>query len=430
MYLFKNYQVRSVLVGERPHPFADYERLNQYWSSLGYGTWIFDPTKTFAMLDVIRENGHLDFHAELNELLWFGGVVSYGNILRETYAIIYSWIDEKDLPDLEGIAEDDDGVTFRNVVTKSLRIVRAQHTQEVIARLYNDLDSAKLIMRSRGMTAYFSQLNKIRIDMRKQGELVSEAYLLRRTYLAIAGKHKKLDESVAELRRVAGVSGVPTKFAHASDHLVDTFDFEIPDSAKTETTSEPNVPVNSATTEPPKRERDALAATANDDQPSTKRKRKTFPKGSCKNCPNSTSHTTPYCYKTRRRKMGLPKGWSWCTKHKFGTHYDHTCRRHAPNYPNAPKINCADVANEDDSALSASTIAAQVASLIGMNGNSSKAIKVTPPESANFQLARNASANIATDGPPASVSQIMGKILGMNKLDRQLLTSRLAKAGL
>ena len=259
MYLFKNYQVRSVLVGERPHPFADYPRLKQYWSALGYGSWQFDPTKTFATLDVIRENGHLDFHQELTELLWFGGVVSYGNTMRETYATIYSWIGESDLPDLEGIAEDDDGVTFRNVVQQSLRIVRVQHTQEVVARLYNDLDSAKLIMRTRGMTAYFSKINKIRNDMRKQGEIVSEAYLLRRTYLAVAGKHKKLDESVAELHRVSGVSGVPTTYSHAADHLTDTFDFEIPDSDKTETVPDTNnVSANAAHADsaPPKRARD------------------------------------------------------------------------------------------------------------------------------------------------------------------------------
>ena len=146
MYLFRNFQVRSVLVGERTHPFADYARLNQYWTQLGYPNWNFDSTKTFAMLDIIKLNGHTDFHRELVDLLWFGGVVSYGNIMRETYAIIYSWIAEDDLPDLDGLCEEDDGPSFRNVVIKSLRIVRAHHTQEIITRLYNDLDSAKFVM--------------------------------------------------------------------------------------------------------------------------------------------------------------------------------------------------------------------------------------------------------------------------------------------
>ena len=155
MYLFRNFQVRSVLVGERLHPFGDYARLKQYWTQLGYPTWEFDSTKTFAMLDVIKSNGHLDFHRELNELLWFGGVLSYGNIMRETYAIIYSWVDESDLPDLDGIAEEDDGPSFRDVVIQSLRIVRVHHTQEIIARLYNEMDAAKLVMRPRGMSAYY-----------------------------------------------------------------------------------------------------------------------------------------------------------------------------------------------------------------------------------------------------------------------------------
>lgn len=116
MYLFKNYQVVSVLVGEHPHPFVNYPRLKQYWKPLGYDAWEFDPTKTCDMFDVIRENGHDDFHRELTEILWFGGVVSYDNLIRETYTTIYSWINESDLPDLEDITEDDDGVTFRKVV--------------------------------------------------------------------------------------------------------------------------------------------------------------------------------------------------------------------------------------------------------------------------------------------------------------------------
>ena len=125
-------------------------------------------------------------------------------------------------------------------------------------------------------------------------------------------------------------------------------------------------------------------------------------------------------------------GKEWCTTHKFGTHYDHMCRRHAPNYPNAPKIVRVDVAKTEPT----SEIAARVASLLGIPASQKSGVKqpnsvrITPAESSNFQMARNASANIATDGPPASISHIMNKILSMNKLDRQLLTSRLAKTGL
>ena len=90
MYLFKNYQVRAVLTGERQHPFSDYPRLNEYWANLGYQDYNFSTDTTFDTLDAIRENGDIDFHHELQELLWFGDVLSYGNILRETYAIIYS----------------------------------------------------------------------------------------------------------------------------------------------------------------------------------------------------------------------------------------------------------------------------------------------------------------------------------------------------
>ena len=44
MFLFQNFQVRAALVGERPHPFAVYARLKQYWADMGDADWEFDPT--------------------------------------------------------------------------------------------------------------------------------------------------------------------------------------------------------------------------------------------------------------------------------------------------------------------------------------------------------------------------------------------------
>ena len=146
MFLFSNFQVRSILVGDRPHPFSGYERLSQYWIHQGQGDWVFDTTKTFAMMQEIFDNGHTHFHQELYELLWFGGVLSYGNIMRETYAILYAWIKPQDLPDVDGLCEVDDGVSFRKVIISSLRLVRTNHTQELISREYAKLEKATIIM--------------------------------------------------------------------------------------------------------------------------------------------------------------------------------------------------------------------------------------------------------------------------------------------
>ena len=96
MFLFSNFQVRAVLVGERPHPFSNYERLKQFWAVHGIKDWSFDTTTTFSMLKTIKDKGCDDFHDELTELLWFGGVLSYGNIMCEVYAKLYAWIDPLD----------------------------------------------------------------------------------------------------------------------------------------------------------------------------------------------------------------------------------------------------------------------------------------------------------------------------------------------
>ena len=69
MYLFTNFQVRAILVGDRPHPFSGYVRLTEYYKQLGQHDWTFDTATTFATLQEIRENGHTDFYMELCELL-------------------------------------------------------------------------------------------------------------------------------------------------------------------------------------------------------------------------------------------------------------------------------------------------------------------------------------------------------------------------
>ena len=80
------------------------------------------------------------------ELLWFGGVLSYGNIMRETYSIMYDWINPTDMIALEGLCEEDDGPSFRQVIISSLRIIRVNHTQTIISSYYDELDALRLVM--------------------------------------------------------------------------------------------------------------------------------------------------------------------------------------------------------------------------------------------------------------------------------------------
>ena len=54
MFLFSNFQVRAVLVGDRPHPFSNYERLEQFWATHGIRDWSFDTTTTFPCLNPLR----------------------------------------------------------------------------------------------------------------------------------------------------------------------------------------------------------------------------------------------------------------------------------------------------------------------------------------------------------------------------------------
>ena len=78
MYLFQNFQARAVLVGHREHPFSSYPRLSKYFSTTDNNpNWSFNTENTFAVMNKVKANGHLPFYRELNDLLWFGDILSY-----------------------------------------------------------------------------------------------------------------------------------------------------------------------------------------------------------------------------------------------------------------------------------------------------------------------------------------------------------------
>ena len=430
MFLNRNYLVRSVINGTTPHPFSVYDRLNDYWTALGMPNKVFNTTETFATLESIKEKGHEAFHAELIELLWFGGVVSYGNIMAEVYAIIYGWIDPDDLPEIEGLCELNDGITFRNEVIKSLHVVRVNHKQQIINNLYSKLDNVQLVMRNGGMHGFFAKLRKARLKLNKAGEMVSEAYLLRRVIMATSNKHNKIDEVIAELRRKAGTSGTPTTFTQMQDALTDTFDFEVPEDAKIE--KPPKVLANSANSDIRRRPK-----VGDDEQPKKrgKWKRPVFPKGSCTRCPEATDHTTKRCWLNVRDRKGLPPGFQWCLLHTKGIHYEHQCKRHAPNYPPVPTppisgaiAACQQPTPEQlrDQLLTMLSKAVPLGHTNGITVTNADGTTHTP--NADFRKARDVPTNAATNGP--QVDQILSNIIGLNPNLRAELQNKLAEAGL
>ena len=84
------------------------------------------------------------------------------------------------------------------------------------------------------MTAFFNQLRRAKLELKEEGEDVSDAYLLRAAWNKIRGKHDKLDDAISKLRTQAGVTGIPTTLVQARNVLEDIFDFEVPMSVKTE----------------------------------------------------------------------------------------------------------------------------------------------------------------------------------------------------
>ena len=79
MDMYFNFQVRSWIVGVRPHPFSSYARLKEYFQARGQQDFQFDTTKTFATLEIVKQNDDVDFHHDLLELLC-GSVVSRATV--------------------------------------------------------------------------------------------------------------------------------------------------------------------------------------------------------------------------------------------------------------------------------------------------------------------------------------------------------------
>ena len=424
MFLNRNFLVRSALSGVTPHPFSNYERLNQCWAATGSRRTNFNPEETFATLNEIKTNGHLAFFQELNELLWFGGILSYGNIMAEVYTFIYDWIKPVDLPEVEGLCEAHDGITFHKVITKSLQLVRPQHKQQIIDNWYDELDEVQLIMRPGGMAGYFAKVKTFKMKLKDAGETITDAYMIRRATKALHHKHTKLAEALATMRTLAGRSGQPTTFTNFQDFLTDTFDFEIPAKDKKEVLAD--VPANAANAGDPLKRRNPGE---NDDSPHKKRKRytrKVFPKGSCDNHPEATDHTTKRCWITIRNQKGLPKGFQWCLFHDKGVHYEHLCKRHAPNFPPVP-TSCPIVgAAATTTTITPEQLKDQLLALLAKT--KTNGITVTRDNQQSFRTARNIPTNVATNGPP--VDQIAQMIINLEPNLRDLLQQKLAQEGL
>ena len=164
----------------------------------------------------------------------------------------------------------------------------------------------------------------------------------------------------------------------AKAKLTDAYRYDVPDSEKTEkppaavsANFTPALPGSNKPPTVPKRKRE--------DGPPTKRKRRSFPRGSCKNCPDSTTHTTKFCYKDKRLQKGLPISEQWCTVHTESAHWDSECRRHPHNRKKRKHFNKA--------ALVQAEVTKQITALIGSTEAPRVSItKKFPPRSARLLL--------------------------------------------
>ena len=321
----------------RPHPFYYYAPLKEFASAHGRINFVFDNSKTLATLKWVQTISP-DFERSLRLVYNFGGVLSYSNISERIYHVVYGWLNHStvggDVHLLAGIDASDgvfDGVTLLRVVLDSLQIVRNKDVTLQAQRFSKMISTSVFIMRPGGMQAYLGDVDQHRIALVNIKQPLSDAEILGRIITTLSGKHEQIDTTFREMRIAARKTGVETTFAAAKQQLIDCFRYDVPANVKTEKPPK-LVPSNFTPT---------YGATNGDNhkrkpggqqkRPFRKRQRPSFPKGSCPNCPDSTTHTSKFCFKEKRKEKGLSAGEIWCEAHSEGVHWDSECSRHPGN---------------------------------------------------------------------------------------------------
>ena len=269
------------------------ENARRLWARYEVGVWnflltLFDAKSEDAIVERAGKTCALDYVLSPKPVI-------VNNILVivkvQISTILYNWIKPNDLPDVDGMCEKHDGITFHKIIVKSLRVVRSSHTQQIIDNLYEKLDNVQLIMWPGGMTGYFAKQKKYKNRLKAIGEKVTDAYLIRWYTISFKENHVKLESALSKLRQEAGSSGKRTPFQKFKDVLSDTFDFEIPDSDKNE--DPPTIPTNYAGD--PNKKRGHPNGSEGRQKKRKRWERPVFPKGSCKHHPEATDHTTERC---------------------------------------------------------------------------------------------------------------------------------------
>ena len=174
------------------------------------------------------------------------------------------------------------------------------------------------------MQAYLGEIDRHRIALINIDRPLTDAEILGRVQSTLTGRHSQIDKCFHDMRIESSKTGIETTFTVAKTQLIDTYRYDVPDSAKTEKKKPTHIDAN-------------LLKNADDGNNNNsprrrpQRRRHTFKKGSCKHHPDATDHTTSHCYLEIRAKKGLPAGEKWCDVHARGTHYDSECRRHPGN---------------------------------------------------------------------------------------------------
>ena len=333
-YLRSSTYVRDVIDWDpRPHPFYQFQPLTAFAASHGFPNFVFEPSSTLATLQWVQKISP-QFATELRVLYNFGGIVSYANINERIYHIIYGWLNHAtvggDVHMLSGIDASDgifDGITLLRVVLDSLQIVRTEDVGLQAQRFSRKITSAVFVMQPGGMRAYLGIIDQHRLALINIKRPLTDAEILGRVKHHLLGKHDAIDNVFREMRLEERKSGIETTFEMAKVQLTDAYRYDVPDSDKTE--KSPPVSANFTPTLPGE---DGPKKRPRGGAPSHfKKKRRKFPKGSCPNCPESTTHTINFCYKEARKKKGLPASEQWCTFHRNASHWESECSRHPQN---------------------------------------------------------------------------------------------------
>ena len=343
LFLRSNRFVRDMLDGRRPHPWIGHAKLQSLGNRRTPG-WVFSPSTTTSTLEWVAKQDE-DLATELDELLHFGDIVSWGSLNEAIYTTVYSTLKTNQRYLISGV-EHHDGITARQQIYDAL--TDPDSTEQ--ARLFKyatKIRRQEIVPGPDPIGTYFGRIQSYWHDTSPApGEppAVPEADVVGTVLAKLTAYHPQMKRTVHYIRRTARDSGRPEllQLSAVQKAMLHAWRTELTEAERKSLTNKSSSTMAAAVIPAGSPNARSMEFVAPEHKAHAKADRYLnygrgpfgfFLPGGCKNCPKATNHITRGCYITKRQQKlqqsggSMPSGEQWCAIHTNSWHFNSECRK-------------------------------------------------------------------------------------------------------